>query len=159
MLDADGLRLVCSFDPTTVPEQDAVGVGSGGGDVTAAPVIELHDDAIKWELTNNGNSDVYITEIEVAWPDGENQHDQLREMKLDGAFVKDLFEDDSPTSIAEGDGIFEDEGNPDERVLKDGDTKKLEIKFTEKYKEDDGKTEADFSIRVVFSSGQELTYD
>ena len=147
MTGGDGM-FACAL-PNTGEVQASGGNPGGMGMVTAEPSFDLGDDKkLKWELTNHGNTDVFIESIEVVWP---SAHGMLKKMKLEGDFVKDAFDDTSPTSAPAEFG-FESDRN--KRKLKHNDDKRLEIEFTEKFKLHE---QADFTIVIVFDTGQILT--
>ena len=150
MLDKDGLRLTCNFDPTSVLPQSVANLAGSGGDVSGAASLDLGDDKkAKWELTNDGDEDVFVTRVLVTWP---FEHDQLKKIKLEGDFIKDMFDSSSPTDVPD-EQVFESDSN--KRKLKKGGSKKLEIEFTEGFKDH---TEADYTIDVEFDNGQLLTF-
>lgn len=123
---------------------------SGGAGVTGAATLDLGDDKkVKWELTNNGYQDVFVTRVVVTWP---SQHGQVKKFKLEGDFAKDVFDDASPTAVPD-DKAFE--SDPNKRKLKMDDHKKLEIEFTEKFKDH---VESDFTLSVEFDTGEILIF-
>jgi len=118
---------------------------SGGAGVTGAETLDLRDDKkVKWELTNNGNQDVFITWVKVTWPE---EHGQVKKFKLAGDFAKDVFDTDSPTIVPDEKAF---ENDPNKRKLKKGEHKNLEIEFTDKFKNHD---ENDFTLSVEFDNG------
>ncbi len=138
----------CELPNTGVvdPEEGA----AAGGDVSGAASLDLGDDKkVKWELTNNGNQDVFITRVEVTWP---SQHDKVKKFKLEGDFAKDVNDSNSPTAVP-ADKAFEND--PKKRKLKKGRHKKLEVEFTEKYKDHN---QSDYTITVEFDNGQTLSF-
>ena len=121
----------------------------------AAATLDLGDDKkVKWELTNNDTEDVFITRVLVTWPDAAEEHDQLKKMKLEGDFGKDVFDDTSPTDVPT-DKAFEDDAN--KRKLKKGESKKLEIEFTKEFDDKSQSVPGDFTITVWFDTGQMLS--
>ncbi len=118
--------------------------------VTAAATLDLGDDKkTKWELTNNGNRDVFITRVEVSWP---AEHQKVKKFKLEGDFAKDVNDTASPTAVPDN-KAFENDAN--KRKLKKGTTKKLEIEFDKGFK---GHTQSDYTITVEFDNGQTLVF-
>ena len=125
--------------------------------VTAAPTIDLSDNKkVKWELTNNGPFDVFITKVVVTWPDAADEHDMLKKFKLDGDFAKDFLDGDSPT-IVPLEKAFEDDA--DKRRLEAGKSEELEIEFEEEFDTKADRVPEDFSIYVLFDTGQVLTFN
>jgi uncharacterized repeat protein (TIGR01451 family) len=124
--------------------------------VTGAIMADLSDaKQFSWDLTNNGEQDVYLTSLRVVWPDGTNgqgDQGQLTEISLDGEIAKDLNDDSSPTELPSPQGFT---GNQDDRRLKAGDTKTLEIKFTEPtlYR-----GEESFQVEASFSNGDLVVF-
>jgi hypothetical protein len=119
--------------------------------VTGAATLDLSDDKkVKWELTNNTTGDVLITEVTVTWPAA---HNKLKKMKLAKDFAKDINATSSPTSVPTTDNAFT--SKPDDRTLKDGETKKLEIEFDKDVK---NRTGAEYTIEVKFSNGNVVSY-
>jgi hypothetical protein len=138
----------CGLDNTGVV--DPTPGAPGGGDVTGAATLDLGDaKKAKWELTNNGSQDVFITRVVVSWP---AQHEKLKKFKLAGDFAKDVNDTTSPTAVPD-DKAFE--SDPNKRKLKKGETKKLEIEFDKDYKEH---TQSDYTITVEFDNGQTLSF-
>ena len=137
----------CGLDNTGVVEPQP---GGGQGIVFGAATLDLGDDGkVKWNLANYTSNDVFINEVTVTWP---SAHSQLKKLKLAGDFGKDLFDSSSPTSLPMQ---FAFTGNADDRKLKAGDNKNLEIEFTEKVK---NRTGGEFTISVKFSNGDEVNY-
>ena len=118
--------------------------------MTGAATLDLGDDRkAKWSLTNNGDSDVFVTRVTVTWPAA---HGQVKKFTLNGDVAKDVFDATSPTTVPD-DKAFE--SDPNKRKIKKGETKKLEIHFTDAFKEH---TDADFTYTVEFDSGQVLSF-
>ena len=121
-----------------------------GDDVIGAETLDLGDaKKAKWELTNNGSQDVFVTRVVVTWP---FQHEMLKKFKLAGDFAKDVNDTTSPTAVPD-DKAFE--SDPNKRKLKSGETKNLEIEFDKDYKEH---TQSDYTITVEFDNGQTLYF-
>ena len=140
----------CGVPNTGVVEPEDGVVVSG---VIGADVADLSDaKKFKWALTNTTNQDLFVTDISVTWPDGANGHGQLKKMKLEGDFGKDLFDATSPTTMP-GEYPFDPDDN--KRKLKAGDTKNLEIEFTEETLYRD---QTDFQVVVIFSNGEVVTF-
>ena len=129
---------------------NSAGGATGTSDVTGAATLDLGDDRkAKWSLTNNGDSDVFVTRVTVTWPAA---HGQVKKFTLSGDVAKDVFDATSPTTVPD-DKAFE--SDPNKRKIKKGETKKLEIHFTDAFK---GHAEADFTYTVEFDSGQVLSF-
>jgi hypothetical protein len=152
--DQTDFQVVVTFD-----NGDVVTFSPAPLDVTAAATLNLSDDKkVKWELTNNTTGDVLITEVNISWPVA---HQKLKKMKLAADFAKDINDVPTPAEIVAGfastsvptDKAFT--SNPDDRTLKHGETKKLEIEFD---KDVPGRTGAEFTIEVKFSNGDTVTY-
>ena len=150
------LRLTADDGEFQASDETNIGVvvpsdgGPGDGMVTGAATLDLRDDRkMKWELTNNGTEDVFITRVVVSWP---YQHEQVKNFRLNGDFAKNVFDDTSPTDVPD-DKPFESDAN--KRKLKKGDHKKLEINFTEKFKDH---VQSDFTLSVEFDNGQVLNF-
>ena len=120
-----------------------------GGNVIGDPELDLKDDKkIKWELTNTGDEDVFIVSIVVEWP---SEHEELKKMKLDGDFARNVGDEESPTAIPEEKSFV---SGVQRRTLKAGKKKKLEIQFDKKFKDH---VQSDYKITVEFSNGQVLS--
>jgi hypothetical protein len=137
--NAAGDKYVVKFSPATLA-------------VTAAATLDLSDNKkVKWELTNNTTGDVLITEVTVSsWPAA---HVKLKKMKLAADFAKGIDDTSAPTTVSELNNSFT--SNPDDRQLKHGETKKLEIEFDKDVK---NRTGAEYTIEVKFSNGNVVTY-
>ena len=134
----------------------APSAAAGTGYVTAATTLNLGDDKkVKWPLANIGGGDVFITRVLVTWPDATGEHDQLKKFKLAGDFAKDLFDDDSPTTVPDE---YPFESDPNKRKLQEGDTKNLEIEFIKEFDNPSDRGPADFTIVVEFDNGQVLVF-
>jgi hypothetical protein len=148
-----GSMLLTKFIPegSPIPESNLIFSPAGVTPmVSGAASLDLGDEKkLKWELTNNGSQDVFIENVVVTWP---AEHGQVKKFKLEGDFAKDVFDDESPTSVPD-DKAFEPDRN--KRKLKKGDHKRLEIEFTEKYK---NHTEGEFTIEVLFEGGYKVSF-
>ncbi len=115
--------------------------------VVASAGFELKDDALKWDLSNNGAGTATIESISIEWPD---PFGALREIKLDGDRI---FEEDVAPPGAMIDSFS---GASSDRQIDAGDTETLEIKFDEKYKD---AQPGDILVTVVFAEGCEISFE
>jgi hypothetical protein len=143
--DQTDFQVVVTFD-----NGDVVTFSPAPLAVTAAATLDLSDNKkVKWELTNNTTGDVLITEVSISWP---AEHKKLKKMKLAKDFAKGI-DDSSPSTTVPADKAFT--SNPDDRKLKKGETKKLEIEFDKDVKGRDG---SEFTIEVKLSNGDTVTF-
>jgi hypothetical protein len=148
-MTGEGGSFACNLNNTGVVAPSAGGGSTGGASVTGASTLDLGDDKkAKWELTNNGDQDVFVTRVVVSWP---SEHEKLKKFKLAGDFAKDVNDTTSATAVPD-DKAFESDAN--KRKLKGGETKKLEIEFD---KDDKDHTQADYTITVEFDNGDVLS--
>ena len=123
--------------PITIATPPPCNMGSDG--------FELKDDAFKWQLSNPGSNNATISSISISWP---VPFGALKEIKLDGKIFDDIANPPSAT-------IDSFIGNLDNRQLEAGETRTLEFKFDEKYKQ---AQPGDFLITVSFAEGCEITF-
>jgi uncharacterized membrane protein len=106
----------------------------------------LSDDKIVFKLTNTGNKPVTLNSLTLDFPSGRGE---IKEVKLDGSIFKT---DQSPLTVTSGVTIGASNfTNPDvtKRQLDPGESRKLEINFTDKTKA----TASDFDGTATFAEG------
>jgi len=110
------------------------------------------EDKIKWKVTNTGKIIATLDTFTLNFPP---EYGTIKEVKLDGAIFK---KDDSsvyPNGVPPGAPIGEsDWTNPDvaKRTLDPGETRTLEVVFTQKSK-GEGWVDIDFAGTAVFAEG------
>ena len=119
---------------------------SGSTDLITLVKSEVKDKKLKFELENNGLSDLVITSVQVLWPLAA---EELKKMKFAGDFAKDIGSTSGLTDVPT-DKAFEKDSK--KRKIKDGDKKKLEIEFSRSI-EELGLGVSNFSVRVEFNDG------
>lgn len=113
-------------------------------------LYDLTDDKIVYKLTNTGNKDVTVDGLTLNFPSARGE---IKEVKREGDTI--YKSDQSNLVVTPGVTIgHNDWTNTDvnKRKIKPGETKKLEIRFTQKTKA----TESEFSGTVTFAEGCEV---
>lgn len=113
---------------------------SDGCDVQPAVSLEFSKKKAKWEITNNGATDLIVESVELSWPE---ENGQLKKMKMKGDFWTGEVDPPASTTV-----IGESEFKPGikRRTIKAGKKRKFELQFKNKPSKD----QDDYFIHVVF---------
>jgi hypothetical protein len=118
-------------------------------EVDGLGVLDLSNDNIKWELTNNGAFTATIERVTLSFP---GQHGGVKEVKLDGAKIFDTDTLGSTLVLESSDLI----GNLDDRQIAPGDSVNFEVAFLEQY---DDNLQGDYEITIDFEEGCSVTFE
>ena len=119
---------------------------------------KVEDDKYKVKLTNAGNKVATLDEFVLSWPAGAT-YGAIKEVKLDGGIYK---ADKSPLVVGSGVTIKASdwtESDVGKRQLDPGETRTLEIVFTNKWKKEFCPNGTCFSGTAKFAQGCEVDLD
>lgn len=117
---------------------------------------ELKDDAIKWDLTNGPERKATMETFNLVFP---SAYGLIKEVKLDGNIFKADDSNTYPNGVESGDTIGPDDWTEEDvakRQLDQGESRTLEVKFTDKSKDFDSD---DFDLTVTFEEGCSVDFN